>query len=399
MHTVRQVLEILALVGTLAAIGYYLLCLWSAWDYLRYRKSASSTVARPEQKPEVPVSILKPLKGADPEIYETFRSHCLQDYRQYQIVFGVSDDDDPASPFVRRLQQEFPEIPIELVVCSENLGTNRKVSNLLQMLRTARHDLLIVSDSDIRVSPDYLRRVLAPLSDPKVGLVTCFYRGVANASLGSKLESVGISTDFAAGVLVARTIDGVKFGLGSTLAFRKRELEAIGGFGALVDYLADDYQLGKRIADRALVVRLSDAVVETYLPTYTLRGFFEHQLRWARTVRDSRRWGYLGLPLTFGLLWALLTVVFSKGALWAWALLAFTGFLRVLVGLLVGRAVLGDRQVIRFLPLIPVRDLAAALVWVGSLLGNEISWRGDSFCVKDGKLVRIVSTGQSSLRS
>jgi ceramide glucosyltransferase len=389
MHTVRQILEIVALGGTFAAIGYYLLCLWSAWDYLRYRKSAARTVVRPEQQSEPPVSILKPLKGADPEIYETLRSHCLLDDRQYQIVFGVSDADDPAIPLVQLLQQEFPGIPIDLVVCSESLGTNTKVSNLVQMLRVVRHDLVVVSDSDIRVAPDYLRRVVAPLADPKVGLVTCLYRGVANASLGSKLESVGISTDFVAGVLVARMIEGVKFGLGSTLAFRKRELEAIGGFEALVDYLADDYQFGKRIADRGFEVRLSDVVVETYLPAYTLREFFEHQLRWARTVRDSRRGGYLGLPLTFGLLWAVLAVSFSKGAPWAWVLLGVTASLRLWTGLVVGRTVLEDSQVKQLLPLIPLRDLVAVFVWVGSLLGNRISWRGDSFLVKDGRLVRV----------
>jgi len=389
MHTVRQILEIVALGGTFAAIGYYLLCLWSAWDYLRYRKSAARTVVRPEQQSEPPVSILKPLKGADPEIYETLRSHCLLDDRQYQIVFGVSDADDPAIPLVQLLQQEFPGIPIDLVVCSESLGTNTKVSNLVQMLRVVRHDLVVVSDSDIRVAPDYLRRVVAPLADPTVGLVTCLYRGVANASLGSKLESVGISTDFVAGVLVARMIEGVKFGLGSTLAFRKRELEAIGGFEALVDYLADDYQFGKRIADRGFEVRLSDVVVETYLPAYTLREFFEHQLRWARTVRDSRRGGYLGLPLTFGLLWAVLAVSFSKGAPWAWVLLGVTASLRLWTGLVVGRTVLEDSQVKQLLPLIPLRDLAAVFVWVGSLLGNRISWRGDSFLVKDGRLVRV----------
>jgi ceramide glucosyltransferase len=212
---------------------------------------------------------------------------------------------------------------------------------------------------------------------------------MANASLGSKLESVGISTDFAAGVLVARMIEGVRFGLGSTLAFRKRELEAIGGFEALLDYLADDYQLGKRIADLGLEVRLSDVVVETYLPAYTLRGFFEHQLRWARTVRDSRRGGYLGLPLTFGLMWAFLAVFFSKGEFWAWALLGVTALLRVWMALVVGGTVVGDRQVKRFLPLIPLRDLAAVFVWVGSLMGNRVSWRGESFFVKDGMLVRV----------
>ena len=211
------------------------------------------------------------------------------------------------------------------MVCPENLGANTKVSNLGQMARQARHEYLIVNDSDIRVEPDYLRRVLAPLSDPKVGLVTCLYRGIANSSLGSRLESLGISTDFCAGVLVAQTVEnGIRFGLGSTLAFRRRDLQAIGGFEAIADYLADDYQLGSRIAALGLKVKLSDVVVETFLPRYTLSSFVAHQLRWARTVRDSRFWGYLGLGFTFGLPWAVLALILAKGAAWAWGLLALS---------------------------------------------------------------------------
>lgn len=392
IHTVRQLIEILAAGGTCAGMGYYLVCLWSARAYLQYRAAAATASSSSAQDGELPVSILKPLKGADPQIYETFRTHCLQDYGPYEIVFGVSEADDPAVPFVRRLQQEFPEIPIQLLVCSQTLGLNIKVSNLAQMLRAARYDFVIVNDSDIRVEHDYLRRVVAPVAGAGVGMVTCLYRGIANSSLGSKLESIGISTDFAAGVLVARLIEGgVRFGLGSTLAFRKRDLEAMGGFESLVDHLADDYELGKRIASRGMEVRLSDVVVETFLPVYSLRGFFEHQLRWARTVRDARRGGYFGLLFTFGLFWALLSVVASGGALWSWALLGVTFLLRLWMAWIVGRVVLQDDQVVRFLPLILLRDFAAVLVWIGSFAGNQISWRGDTFRLKDGKLIRIGS--------
>jgi ceramide glucosyltransferase len=374
-------------------MGYYLLCLWSARDYLLYCRAASiadSSDSAPNTP--FPVSILKPLKGADPEIYETLRSHCLQDYGPYEIIFGVSEADDLAVPVVRRLQQEFPKIPIQLVVCPQKLGANTKVSNLVQMLRVARHDVVIVNDSDIRVEREYLRRVVGPLADPGVGMVTCLYRGIANSSLGSKMESIGISSDFAAGVLAARFIEGgVRFGLGSTFAFRKMDLEDIGGFESLVDHLADDYEIGKRIAARGLEIRLSEVVVETFLPVYTLRGFFEHQLRWARTVRDARRGGYFGLLLTFGLPWALLAVVASRGALWSWALLSATALLRAWMAWIVGRVVLQDAQVLRFFALIPLRDFAAVLVWIGSFTGNRISWRGDSFRLKDGKLIRIGS--------
>ena len=271
-----------------------------------------------------PVSILKPLKGTDPEIYECFRSHCLQQYPEYEIIFGVSDANDPAIESVKSLQLEFPDRRIQLVVSPKMLGANVKVSNLAQMLPEARYEHLIVNDSDIRVEPDYLRRVIAPLSDSRVGMVTCLYRGVAARTLGSRLEALGISTDFCAGVLAARQLEnGIRFGLGSTLAFRRGELEQIGGFASIVNHLADDYELGKRIADLGLAVKLSDVVVETYLPAYRLKDFFAHQLRWARGVRDARAGGYFGLAFTFGILWALLAIAASGTKLWSWS---FAGF-------------------------------------------------------------------------
>ncbi len=387
VHQALKIIETLAVAGAVSGVAYYALCLWSAVRFLQARKAADNGV-----RPTQPVSILKPLRGTDPEMYESFRSHCLQDYPEYEIVFGVSDANDPAIQLVEQLKAEFPQRVITLMVCREKLGANTKVSNLAQMVREARHEYLIVNDSDIRVEPDYLRRVLAPLADPKVGLVTCLYCGIANATLGSRLESLGISTDFCAGVLVAQTVEnGIRFGLGSTLAFRRRDLQAIGGFEALVDYLADDYQIGSRIATLGLKVKLSDVVVDTFLPRYTLRGFFDHQLRWARTVRDSRFWGYVGLGLTFGLPWVVLALISSRGAAWAWALLACTAAIRLAVAIVVGKSVLQDRQVVRSLALIPVRDVFALLVWIVSFAGRSIVWRGDHFSLENGKLKRISS--------
>jgi len=385
-HQATEIIEVVAVAGAASSIVYYVLCLWSAARFLRTRKADKNV--RPT--PATAVSILKPLRGTDPEMYESLRSHCLQDYPEYEIIFGVSNPNDPVIPLVERLKAEFPKHAIRLIVCSENLGANTKVSNLAQMVRVARHGYLIVNDSDIRVEPHYLRRVLAPLTDPKIGLVTCLYRGVANSSLGSRLESLGISTDFCAGVLVAQTIEnGIRFGLGSTLAFRRGDLKAIGGFEAFVDYLADDYQLGSRIAALGLRVELSDVVVETFLPRYTLRGFADHQLRWARTVRDSRFWGYVGLGLTFGLPWAMLVVLLAHGAGWAWGLLAATLAMRIGVAVGVGKLVLHDCQVMGLLAFLPLRDLFALLVWIVSFAGHEIAWRGDRFRLENGKLVRI----------
>src|SRR5713101_4587529 len=390
IHHIARIIELVATLAAVASMAYYALCLWSAAAFLRERKAAGEG-ARPTQT-GLPVSILKPLKGTDPEMYESFRSHCLQDYPEYEIIFGVSDPGDPAVKLVERLKKEFPQRAICLVVCPKNLGANTKVSNLAQMLPEARYEYLIVNDSDIRVKPDYLRRVVAPLADPKIGMVTCLYRGVAGPTLGSRLESIGISTDFSGGVLAARYLEGgIRFGLGSTLAFRRRDLESIGGFEAIVDYLADDYEIGSRIAAQGLEVKLSEVVVETFLPPYTLREFADHQLRWARGVRDSRPWGYVGLGLTFGLPWALLALVFSFGAAWAWELLAAVAAMRVAVALVIGSLVLRDRQVLRWLGLLPLRDVVALLVWLASFTGHTVSWRGDSFELKRGKLVRIGS--------
>lgn len=386
MHFILNIVQIPAVIGIISSSLYYLICLWSAVKFLGERESGEAARPTPVLPP---ISLLKPLKGIDPEIYESFRSHCQQDYPEYEIIFGVSDPNDPAIESVRALQREFPDRRIQFVVSPKILGANVKVSNLAQMLLEARHDYLIINDSDIRVEHDYLRRVTAPLAERRVGMVTCLYRGVAAATLGSRLEALGISTDFCPSVLAARQLEGIHFGLGSTLAFRRAELEQIGGFTSFVDYLADDYELGNRIARLGLAVELSEIVVETYLPPYNLREFFAHQLRWARGVRDARAGGYLGLVFTFGIPWALVALAASRAELWAWGALAFTFFLRLAVALVVGRNVLKDRQVLKYLWLIPLRDLVALAVWIASLGGHTVTWRGDRFRLKDGKLYRI----------
>lgn len=380
-----RILEIVAAAAAIASNFYFVLCLWSAARFHRDQKNSDTA---PQTLP--PVSILKPLKGTDPEMYESFRSHCLQDYLEYEIIFGVSEPDDPAIALVERLKTEFPQRAIRLVVCHDNLGANTKVSNLIQMVREAHYDHLIVSDSDIRVSQDYLRRVVSPLTNPQVGLVTCLYRGIGNSTLGSRLEALGISTDFCPGVLVAQQIEGVKFGLGATLAFRRRELQAIGGFESLVDYLADDYQLGSRISQLEYKVEIPDVIVETFLARYTFSGFFAHQLRWARTIRDSRFAGYVGMGITFGLPWAVLTLLLARGAIWAWALLAITIVLRGAVSLRVGQSILQDSQVTRWFALLPMRDIIAAFVWLVSFFGHSIIWRGQRFRLQKGKLERTL---------
>jgi len=361
-------------------MGFYGLCLWSARAFRRSGR-------KPQPSFTPPVSILKPLRGVDPQMYESFRSHCDLEYAEYEIIFGVSEADDPAVDAVERLMREYPHCQIQLVVCPEVLGNNRKTSNLVQMLPLARYDHILINDSDIYVTPDYLRRVMAPFARPQVGMVTCPYRGIAADTLGSKLESIGISTDFIAGVLAARQIEGgIHFALGSTLAISRSALKAIGGLEPLVDYLADDFELGYRVSRAGLQVVLTDVVVETHLPAYSFQGFFEHQLRWARSTRDSRRMGYVGLLLTFGLPWAILSVVLSTGAWWSWIVLAAAALLRTAVALHVGVGVVHDRAVWRHLWLLPLRDLIAFWVWFWSFADNKVHWRGDIFVLEDGRI-------------
>jgi len=351
---------------------------------LRFASSRRHPRPIPDGLP--PVSILKPLKGADPEMYEALHSHCLQDYPEYEILCGVTASDDPAVPVVERLIREFPRVNIQLLLCDKRLGANGKVSTLIQLAAAAKSEYLLVNDSDIRVERDYLRTVISELQQPDVGLVTCLYRGAPSPTLGSRLEALGISTDFMPGVLSASLIEGgIHFGLGSTLAFRKADLDAIGGFGAIADYLADDYELGRRIAERNKV-RLSAAVVETHLPAYDLREFISHQLRWARTIRASRPGGYAGLLLTFTLPWAIATMALWRSKI---AIILFATALlgRGVMAFVSSRVVLRERGV-AFLGLLPIRDLIAASVWLGGLLGNTITWRGEKFLLKDGKLTR-----------
>lgn len=382
----RLILQSALSLLTLCGIAF---CCVSIWAARKFRLSASERVL-PAYAP--PVSILKPVKGADPDSYEAFRSHCVQDYRgEYQIIFGVNDSADPAIPLVQKLIAEFPARDIRLVICSEVFGTNRKVSNLMHLLREAKYDYVLVNDGDIHVPGPYLTSVMSGFASPAVGMVTCLYRGCRSNTLASRLEALGISTDFAAGVLTARYLeDGLSFGLGSTLAMRRSALAKIGGFEAVVDYLADDYELGKRIGDAGFKVELAPVMVETSVPRYSFREFWNHQLRWARTMRISRPGGYRGLVFTYPLPWSILLVFVAPGAWWSWPLLTAAGITRATAALSIGWLSLRDRFLFRDLWLLPLRDVLALAIWIWSYAGNSVSWRGDHFQLKEGRMLPIL---------
>jgi ceramide glucosyltransferase len=387
-HALAQSVELVTTVLTVAGMGYFVAALLAARVFLLQRHAPLPLF--------VPgVSILKSLKGLDPGMLDAFRSHCRQDYPgPYELLFGVSALDDPAIAAVVELQAEFPDRTIRLIECPLRLGTNGKVSTLIQLLPRAQHNFVLINDSDITVSQHYLQRVMALHAAPsatgaarKTGLVTALYRGRAHDTLPSRLEALGITTDFQPSVLLARWIEGgLRYGLGSTLCVSRESLESIGGLSPLVDHLADDYELGERIFKAGYAVALASDVVETNIPAYTWQGFFDHQLRWYRTVRDARPWGYAGLVFTCGLGWALLNLVasgLSPLSLW---LLALSFFLRLALAMTVGAEVLGDRQVLPSLWLIPLRDVVAMGLWVAGFAGNTIVWRGERFAVKHGKL-------------
>jgi ceramide glucosyltransferase len=394
-HGLAQAVEILTTILTVAGMGYFLAALVGARVFLRLRRARLAGFAPG-------VTILKSLKGLDPGMLDAFRSHCRQEYAgEYELLFGVSTLEDPAVEAVRQLMAEFPERAVRLLECPERLGTNGKVSTLAQLAPRARHGFLLVNDADITVGPRYLERVMACFAPGQagagspgkakktVGLVTALYRGRAHGTLASRLEALGIATDFQAGVLLSRMIEGgLSYGLGSTLAVSREALDRIGGFLPLVDYLADDYELGARVARAGYGVALTAEVVETSIPAYDWRGFAEHQVRWARTVRDASPAGYVGLVFTHGLFWALangLASGLSPVSVW---LLGLSFFLRLALAMTVGAEVLGDHQVLPSLWLLPLRDVVAMGVWVAGFAGHRIVWRGERFELKDGKLYR-----------
>ncbi|MGA7157920.1 MAG: bacteriohopanetetrol glucosamine biosynthesis glycosyltransferase HpnI [Acidobacteriaceae bacterium] len=389
---------------TLCGVAYGLIALWSARDFERAAVVREEVGGAGEFAPGV--TILKPVKGVDPRMYAGLVSHCMQEYvGEFELLFGVSSLEDEAVREIARLRVEWPGVSIRLVECTERLGTNGKMSNLVQMLPQARFEHVIVNDSDIRVSPRYLQRVMAGFAgadgraDEGVGLVTVPYFGSAqgglwSGALWSRLEALGIATDFVPGVLVARKLEGgIRFGLGSTLATTKTALATMGGFEGLVDQLADDYELGARLSAAGYTVKLVREVVETTVPAYTLRGFCEHQLRWARSTRDSRRWGYVGLGITYVLPWSLMAMVASGFALWSFSLFSMALLVRVSVALMVGVGILRDGQVLRDIVWLPLRDCFGLFFWAWSYAGDEIVWRGERFRLRRGRLQGIEDRG------
>ena len=384
LHLAFIAIQVILIGCTLAANAYYLLSIVAGFRFF-----SRPTVYKDGHS--LPVTIMVPLYGADFEAYENYARFCRQDYSEYQIVFGVRDSRDSSIPIVEKLIADFPDTDIALVISDNTIGQNLKVSNLQNMLARVKHEQIVIVDSDIRVGRDYLRKVLAPLSDPRVGLVTCLYRAAETPDFAAKLEAVGITSEFTAGVLMAWMLEGVKFALGSTMATTRTRLEAIGGFHALADYLADDFMLGNLIERDGYEVRLSQHVVETAMQPSGFAGMMRHQMRWARSTRISRPMGYLGLILTYGTALSLLNVAIDRASAFSVMLLASTLVIRLTMGWVLGVHWLGDRVLKKNFWLVPVRDLLSFLIWCLSWFGKRVEWRGRLFKVqRNGKMIMVV---------
>lgn len=359
-------LFLLALVA--GSVVYCVLILVAAYRYRR--------VPPPKLPRLAPVSILKPLAGIDDGLEENLRSFFEQDYPAFEILFAVREVNDPAVKIVRKLQAEYASVPSRLILTGEPPYANAKVFSLDHMMRQARYDLLVMGDSDVRVTPDMLRVLSAELQGDNVGLITCPYRAAPGGRFWSRLEGIGLNTEFIAGVLVARMLDGMNFAIGPTIAARRQSLDRIGGFDRLKDYLAEDFVMGKLVAESGEVVILSSYIIEHRIGSQSFVANLRHRLRWNRSTRRSRPWGYTGqlftnpLPLAL-LLWA------CEPAWWpaALATLAF----RAAAGFATAEWILRDPLTRRLWWLVPVQDIASFVMWVAGFFGNTILWRGRTY--------------------
>ncbi len=366
----------------LIACGYSLFTIYAAWRFFRSAPIVTDTLP--------PVSLFKPLKGASSDLYENLASFCRLDYPVYQLLCGVHDPHDPAVTVVERLQRDFPTRDIVLVVKPEPLGSNAKVDTLHRLTAAATHDIFVISDGDVCVGPEYLRAIIPPLTEAQVGIVTCPYRGGAATPFPALIESLIINTSFSPQVLVASQVEKTTYAFGATMAVKRHCLEAIGGFPAIADYLADDYYLGHFVSKGGYEARIVPYVVETNPSVASLRELFQHQLRWARTQRNCRPSGYFGTLMTFGTVWAVLGWLLCSSSPFIQILLWSTLFLRVLSVSIVSGLFLQSTLTLKALWLIPLADLFSFFIWCVSLLGNTVQWGEHTFRVlRNGKMVQV----------
>jgi ceramide glucosyltransferase len=383
MSPIPSVISSLLVGLTITAMLYYLLSLWAAVRFFRQSDGSTNSALQP-------VTIMVPLCGADLGAYESYATLCRLDYPDYQIVFGVTDSRDSSLPIINRLIAEFPGRDIALVVRPDLIGQNLKISNLHNMLARVKHDLIVIIDSDVRVREDLLRKIIPMLTEERVGLVTCLYRALKAPTLPAVVEAIGITSELQPNVLVARTLEGMRFALGAVMATTRRTLNAVGGFPALADYLADDYILGNLVWKSGYEVRLSKTVVETMPGHFSFRAMMKHQIRLARGIRACRPWSYLGLVVTHGTALASLNTLINQGSWSSLKLLVLAVSIRMATAWQIGVRRLEDRILRRYIWFLPIRDLLGFATWCSALLVRRVEWRGKRFRIgKEGKIVRV----------
>ena len=364
---------------------YYLIAIFSSWRYFRIPANAPDGSFTP------PVSILKPIRGLDPDASQNLASFCRLDYPEYEIVFCVDPDDEPVLAVLAELASDFPNCRIRVLYGSLRVATNDKVAKLARLVNEASHEVVVISDSDVRVRPDYLRHLVAPLRDPKVGAVTCFYVPTELTTLTDHLQSVGMMSDFYAGILVAWQLDGVKFALGPTIATTRTRLAGFGGYPELENRPADDLLVGRLIAEQGYEVVLLRYSIETVCDYGSLTDLLHKRLRWIVVMRHMRPWGHLGLLLTQGLPWSLAAVAVHPTAAVALGYLGGYLGLRMAMTWIIGVHGLRQSGLWKQMPLIPVWDGVAFAIWLTSFGRNSIRWRGADYHIRDGRLVPVAS--------
>ncbi|HVJ09339.1 MAG TPA: bacteriohopanetetrol glucosamine biosynthesis glycosyltransferase HpnI [Acidisarcina sp.] len=383
----------------LGALGLFTSTVFTAmvaigvWRFVRMRRQRSLAAA-PADLP--PVTLLKPLHGSEPNLEEHLTSFFQQDYPVFEILFCARQSEDLGLQTAMRVAARFPHIPVKFVTTGEPQYINAKVASLERMEAVASHSLLVISDSDVRVRPDYLRRIVAPFADPGVGLLTCLYRGVAaDNGIWSRLEAAGMSVEMTSGVLVADLTEGMRFALGPTMVVRRECVQEIGGFGVLGDYCADDFVLGNLVSEKGHTVVLSEHIIDHIVINARFVSSVKHQIRWMKSTRFSRPLGHLGTVLTFSVPFGLLSGASALALGMPWlglGLFAWSVLSRSALAVLVGSAVVGESHLLRLALLYPLRDLLGFCYWSASYLNDKIVWRGEIYRLIEGGRMRSTST-------
>lgn len=368
---------------------YYLIAIYCSWRFFRRAPAGEPPTMATGDSFLPPVSILKPIRGSDPGAYENFASFCRQDYPNYELVFCVHDRNDPVLPILDELRRNFPDRPIRVLYGSGRNAANDKVAKLARLVAEAQHEVVVINDSDVRVERDYLRTLVAPLATEMVGAVTCFYVPILEMGIVDSIQSIGMFSDFYAGILVARYLDGVRFALGTTIATTRTHLSSFGGYEAIENRPADDMLVGRLIAEQGYEVELLPYTIATVADYHSLSDLFHKRLRWMVVMRHMRPWGHLGLIFTLGLPWAIAALAVHPTAAVAAAYSGAYLLLRTLMTWLIGIHGLKQQSLWKKLPLIPVWDAIACGIWLLSFTRNTIRWRNVEYSIRDGGLVPV----------